>query len=50
MVVSVIARTARELQKRTRANTFLEMVSRDVFMPHGLFAVVIEFRSDNSLR
>ncbi|KAJ5907622.1 hypothetical protein N7495_000304 [Penicillium taxi] len=48
MVVSIVAGTARELQKRTRANTFLEMVNRDLFMPRGLFAMVIAFRPDDS--
>jgi hypothetical protein len=48
MVLSVIAGTARELQKRTRANTFLEMVNRDLFMPRGLFVMVIAFKPDDS--
>ncbi|KAJ5835969.1 hypothetical protein N7447_001995 [Penicillium robsamsonii] len=47
MVLSVIAGTARELQKRTRANTFLEMVNRDLFMPRGLFVMVIAFKPDD---
>ncbi|CAG8075600.1 unnamed protein product [Penicillium nalgiovense] len=47
MVLSVVAGTARELQKRTRANTFLEMVNRDLFMPRGLFVMVIAFKPDD---
>ncbi|CAI7598469.1 unnamed protein product [Penicillium discolor] len=48
MVLSVVAGTARELQKRTRANTFLEMVNRDLFMPRGLFVTVIAFKPDDN--
>jgi hypothetical protein len=48
MVLSVIAGTARELQKRTRANTFIETVNRDLFMPRGLFVMVIAFKPDAS--
>lgn len=44
--VAIVARAARELQKRTRANTFLEMVNRDLFMPRGLFAVVMAFKPE----
>ncbi|KAJ5617899.1 hypothetical protein N7537_003013 [Penicillium hordei] len=47
-VLSVIAGTARELQKRTRSNTFLEMVNRDIFMPRGLFVMVMAFKPDDS--
>ncbi|OJJ79160.1 uncharacterized protein ASPGLDRAFT_86028 [Aspergillus glaucus CBS 516.65] len=44
--VAIVAGAARELQKRTRANTFLEMVNRDLFMPRGLFAVVMAFKPE----
>lgn len=50
MVLSVVAGTARELQKRTRANTFLEMVNRDLFMPRGLFVMVIAFKPDDNAK
>ncbi|KAL3472488.1 hypothetical protein BJX99DRAFT_262271 [Aspergillus californicus] len=49
-IVAVVAGTARELQMRTRANTFLEMVNRDLFMPRGLFALVIAFKPEDSTR
>lgn len=45
-IVSIVAGAARELQKRTRANTFLEMVNRDLFMPRGLFAMVMAFKPE----
>lgn len=48
MVLSVIAGTARELQRRTRVNYFLELVNRDLFMPRGLFVMVMAFKSDDS--
>ncbi|KAH8900381.1 hypothetical protein GQ53DRAFT_708184 [Thozetella sp. PMI_491] len=43
-VVQVVAGTARELQSRHRRNNFLDMINQDLFMPRGLFAMVMAFK------
>lgn len=43
-VVQVVAGTARELQSRSRRNTFLDRVNQDLFMPRGLYAMVMAFK------
>ncbi|CAJ2501914.1 Uu.00g047670.m01.CDS01 [Anthostomella pinea] len=43
-VVQVIAGTAKELQSRYRRNTFLDRVNQDLFMPRGLYAMVMAFK------
>ncbi|KAH6888389.1 hypothetical protein B0T10DRAFT_573104 [Thelonectria olida] len=45
-VVQVVAGTARELQSRHRANTFLDRVNQDLFMPRGLYAMVMAFKDE----
>jgi hypothetical protein len=45
-VVQVIAGTARELQSRHRRNSFLDRVNEDLFMPRGLYAMVMAFKED----
>ncbi|KAJ5579497.1 uncharacterized protein N7459_005482 [Penicillium hispanicum] len=45
-VVQVIAGTARELQGRQRANTFLGRVNQEIFMPRGLYAMVMAFKDE----
>jgi hypothetical protein len=45
-VVQVVAGTARELQSRHRRNTFLDRVNEDLFMPRGLYAMVMSFKDD----
>lgn len=44
IVVQVVAGTARELQSRHRGNTFLDKVNQDLFMPRGLYAMVMCFK------
>ncbi|ROW11876.1 hypothetical protein VPNG_05023 [Cytospora leucostoma] len=43
-VVQVVAGTAKELQSRTRRNTFLDRVNQELFMPRGLYAMVMAFK------
>ena len=43
-VVQVAAGTARELQSRHRRNTFLDRVNEDLFIPRGLYAMVMTFK------
>ncbi|KAK7753819.1 hypothetical protein SLS62_004185 [Diatrype stigma] len=45
-VAQVVAGTARELQSRYRQNTFLDRVNEDLFMPRGLYALVMTFKDD----
>ncbi|KAF3392658.1 hypothetical protein F1880_008641 [Penicillium rolfsii] len=46
VVVQVVAGTARELQSRSRRNTFLDRVNEDLLMPRGLFAMIMAFKDD----
>lgn len=43
-MLQVIAGTARELQQRTRANTFLDRVNQEILMPRGMYAMVMAFK------
>lgn len=43
-VVQVVAGTAKELQSRHRRNTFLDLANRALFMPRGLYAMVMAFK------
>ncbi|KAK7738344.1 hypothetical protein SLS53_006155 [Cytospora paraplurivora] len=43
-VVQVAAGTAKELQSRTRRNTFLDRVNQELFMPRGLYAMIMAFK------
>lgn len=43
-VVQVVAGTAKELQSRHRRNTFLDRVNQDLFMPRGLYAMVMALK------
>ncbi|KUI70636.1 hypothetical protein VM1G_06503 [Cytospora mali] len=45
-VVQVVAGTAKELQSRTRRNTFLDRVNQELFMPRGLYAMVMAFKDE----
>lgn len=45
-IVAVVVGAARKLPERTRANAFLEMVNQDLFMPRGLFAIVMAFKPE----
>ncbi|KAJ5485469.1 hypothetical protein N7539_005457 [Penicillium diatomitis] len=44
LVLQVVSGVAREMQSRSRRNTFLDRVNQDLFMPRGLFALVMAFR------
>ena len=46
IVVQVVAGTARELQSRHRNNSFLDRANQDLFMPRGLFAMVMAFKDE----
>lgn len=50
IVVHVTAGVAREVQERQRTGSFLDEVNRDLFMPRGLFAVVMTFREQGTTR
>ena len=41
---------AKEVQVRHRRNGFLDRVNEDLFMPRGLFAVVMTFKDDNAIQ
>lgn len=45
-LVQAAAATAKEAQLRSRSNNFLDRVNREVFMPRGLFAMVMSFKDD----
>ncbi|KAJ5908467.1 hypothetical protein N7495_001149 [Penicillium taxi] len=45
-VVQIAAGTAKELQSRSRKNSFLDRVNDELFMPRGLFAMVMAFKDE----
>jgi hypothetical protein len=47
-VVQIAAGTAREIQMRSRSNAYLDLVNQQIFMPRGLFAMVMAFKDDVS--
>lgn len=42
--MQVVAGTAREIQSRKRRNTFLDRANQELFMPRGLYAMVMAFK------
>lgn len=46
LIVEVVAGAAREMQSRCRANTFLDRVNQELFMPRGLYAMVMQFKDE----
>ncbi|KNG80942.1 hypothetical protein ANOM_011026 [Aspergillus nomiae NRRL 13137] len=46
IIAQTVAGTAREIPSRRRANTFLDRVNQDLFMPRGLFAMVMAFTDE----
>ncbi|KAL7624233.1 hypothetical protein AAE478_005792 [Parahypoxylon ruwenzoriense] len=44
--VSIVAGAAHEIQIRHRRNTFLDYANRHLFMPRGLYAMVLAFRDE----
>ncbi|KAJ4351746.1 uncharacterized protein N0V89_007089 [Didymosphaeria variabile] len=47
--VSIAAQAGYELQGRAKANNFLDQMNKDVFMPAGLYAMVIICKQDASV-
>ncbi|OKL63913.1 hypothetical protein UA08_00613 [Talaromyces atroroseus] len=45
-IIQTVAGTARELQTRRRRNNFLDRVNQELFMPRGLFAMVMAFKDE----
>ncbi|KAJ4414356.1 hypothetical protein N0V82_007964 [Gnomoniopsis sp. IMI 355080] len=45
-VVQVVAGTAKELQSRHRRNTFLDRANQELFMPRGMYAMVMAFKDE----
>ncbi|CAI7570854.1 unnamed protein product [Penicillium pancosmium] len=43
-IVAAAAGTAREIQSRSRRNTFLDKFNEDILMPRGLFGMVMSFK------
>lgn len=43
-IVATAAGTARELQSRSRRNTFLDKFNEDVLIPRGLFGMIMSFK------
>ncbi|KAH8693884.1 hypothetical protein BGW36DRAFT_463516 [Talaromyces proteolyticus] len=48
-VAQIAASAAKEVQSRSRHNTYLDRVNQEVFMPRGLVAVVMKFKPDSQL-
>ncbi|KAF2873247.1 hypothetical protein BDV95DRAFT_490249 [Massariosphaeria phaeospora] len=48
LAVSIIAGTAIELQGRYKANAYLDQINKELFMPLGLYAMVLVYRSDDA--
>ncbi|KAF1345557.1 hypothetical protein BDV97DRAFT_361378 [Delphinella strobiligena] len=46
--VQVAARTGQEMQGRYRTNTYLDDINKELFMPHGLYAMVIKYKPDTT--
>ncbi|KAB8262060.1 hypothetical protein BDV32DRAFT_147709 [Aspergillus pseudonomiae] len=46
IIVQTVAGTAREIQSRRRSNTFLDRVNQDLFMPRGLYAMVMAYKDE----
>lgn len=47
--VQLAAVSAKEVQTRHRRNTYLDRINQDVFMPRGLFAMVMAFKSESDI-
>lgn len=46
VIVQTVAGAAREIQSWHSANTFLDWVNQDIFMPRGLYAMAMAFKDD----
>lgn len=47
--VQLAAVSAREVQSRHRHNTYLDRINQDIFMPRGLFAMIMAFKPDSEM-
>jgi hypothetical protein len=47
IAVQTVSRTAQELQSRTRRNTFLDEINAQLFMPKGLYCMIMTFQPDS---
>lgn len=45
-VVQVVAGAAKEIQTRHRRNTFLDRANQELFMPRGMYAMVMAFKEE----
>lgn len=48
--IQVAAGTAKEIQTRHRTNTYLDAINKELFMPKGLYAMIVIYRSDDNSR
>lgn len=46
--VQVAARTGQEIQGHYRTNTYLDDINKELFMPRGLYAMVIKYKPDTT--
>jgi hypothetical protein len=47
--VQLAAVSAKEVQSRHRRNTYLDRINQDIFMPRGLFAMIMAFKPESEM-
>lgn len=47
IAVQFASNTGKEIQSRYRRNTYLDTVNRELFMPRGLYCMIMAFKPDN---
>ncbi|KIV78293.1 hypothetical protein PV11_10022 [Exophiala sideris] len=47
IAIQFASNTGKELQQRVRRNTYLDTVNRELFMPRGLYCMIMAFKPDN---
>lgn len=47
IAVQTVSRTAQEMQSLHRRNTFLDQINADLFMPKGLYCMMMTFKPDS---
>jgi len=47
--VQLAAFGAKEVQTRHRRNTYLDRINQDIFIPHGLFAMIMAFKPESEI-
>ncbi|KAL8870763.1 MAG: hypothetical protein Q9174_003267 [Haloplaca sp. 1 TL-2023] len=50
LAVQVAASMGQEVQERYRANRFLDQANKDIFVPNGLFAMIVTYKPGDSNR